>query len=139
MNPCGTILVTNNFSLTHEAGESQPPVFHSVTFPAAPSPPLCTNKPIMATDINWTPFLKMLPQPFFPALPYLAPITLLTRCAVCLHVDSYACTHCICTLQCVFCARPSLIFLPFNLTWFSSSIYSFKTFFSWDTTLKKNF
>lgn len=40
-------------------------MFHSATPPIAPFPLLYTNKPITATDINWTLFLKMLPQPFF--------------------------------------------------------------------------
>ena len=60
--------MTNNFSPTHQARESRPSVFHSITPPAPPSAPfflLYTNKPITAMDINWTPFLKMLPQPFF--------------------------------------------------------------------------
>lgn len=60
--------MTNNFSPTHQARESRPSVLHSITPP--PHPPACffllyTNKPITAMDINWTPFLKMLPQPFF--------------------------------------------------------------------------
>lgn len=79
-------MVTNNFSPTHQAGEPQPSAFHSITSPHCPVFLLHTNKPITATatDINWTPFLKTLPQPFFFlsfffALLYSAPISPPTR------------------------------------------------------------
>lgn len=120
MNPCGTILVTNNFSPTHQARESQPPVLHPITFPTAPFPLLCTNKPIMATDINWIPFRKMLPQPFFSALPSLVLVSLPTRHTVPTHVlthtgtQMYAHAHCgvysVCSLRRFFCPLAQLGF-----------------------------
>lgn len=130
MNPCGTILVPNNFSPTHQAGESRPPVFHSITLPTAPFSLLCTNKPITATDINWTPFLKMLPQPFFflSALLYPAPVGLPTRCAACLHmyIPTHLYTQVCAFAHCSVCSMHSLhqIFCPLAQLGFSHQYVS---------------
>lgn len=79
---------------------TQPSVFHSITSPTAPFSLLYTNKPIIATDINWTPFRKMLPQPFFhPSLLQLPAHweSRYTHTHTQAHVHTHACTCSMCT------------------------------------------
>lgn len=62
-------LLTISLQLIRQ-GNRSPQCFTPSRPPTAPIFLLYTNKPITATDINWTPFLKMLLQPFF-FLPFL--------------------------------------------------------------------
>lgn len=88
-------LLTISLQLIRQ-GNRSPQCFTPSRPPTAPIFLLYTNKPITATDINWTPFLKMLLQPFFFfALPYSAPISLPTRQTVYTHTRAHSHT-CVC-------------------------------------------
>lgn len=57
-------LLTISLQLIRQ-GNSRPRYFTHHVPPTAAIFLFYTNKPITATDINWTPFLKVLLQPFF--------------------------------------------------------------------------
>lgn len=117
-------MVANNFSPTHQARESQPSVFDSITSPTARIFLLYTNKPITATDINWIPFLKLLPQPLF-FCPSLLNSNQPAHQVDFLHSQAHihTCTRvCICTHLGIRCLTPFATFLFFGPAWFCLSI-----------------
>lgn len=102
MNPCGTILVTNNFSLTHEAGESQAPSVSLRHVPRCPLSPALHKQTNYGHGYKLDPLSENAPSTFFCPCPSLlsadqlarqvrrVPAHALTR----VYTQTCACAHC---------------------------------------------
>ena len=120
-------LLTISLQLIRQ-GNRSPQCFTPSRPPTTPIVLLYTNKPITATDINWTPFWKCSFNLFFFffALPYSAPISLPTRQTMYTHAHTltHMCVH-VHSLGCALCLPAFTKFLFLRPVWFYLSLYPF--------------